>query len=310
MKCLILAAGLGSRMKPFTDTTPKPLLPILETPLIQIAIEKIQKAGIEEIFVNTYHLKGRLSNYLKKKYGSAIQIIEEDHLLGTGGAVGNIKHLLGQADLLVYNSDVITNIDLASLIENYRSQNQSFVTMALMGSWVETTNPVLLDGDRVASIGKSSDAPGIPTTFTGIHIIPAEVHQSLPSTEHSIIDPYREILLQGKVIQGWIHNGYWKDLGTPNHYWRCYQDILGMSAQQQKDIGLVVEAEVGRGIVRGSGSSIHPNATLEGQVFCLQNSVIEADSFVKNSIVYNSVVKTNQRISNSIVINQQVLSHE
>jgi NDP-sugar pyrophosphorylase family protein len=113
MKALILAAGLGTRLLPFTKNTPKALFPVAGRPLLDIIILSLQNAGCKAIIVNTHHLSKKIDSYLlQHKYAIPVITRYEPKILGTGGAIKNVADFWDNDPFMVINSDIITDIDL------------------------------------------------------------------------------------------------------------------------------------------------------------------------------------------------------
>lgn len=124
MKALILAAGLGTRLRPLTNDKPKALIELKGKTLLEHAIEKVQAAGFDEIIVNIHHFADQVESFIKKRYPSRkISISDErQKILGTGGAIKYAQQFLGEEAFLVYNVDVISDIDLGLMFERISSQ--------------------------------------------------------------------------------------------------------------------------------------------------------------------------------------------
>ena len=125
MKAMIFAAGLGTRLRPLTDTMPKALVPVLGKPLLLWQIEKLQQAGITDIIINIHHLGEQIRQYLQANNNFGCNILlsdESDRLLETGGGLKKAARIIGiNEPLLALNVDVLSNIDIRSLIDSHRS---------------------------------------------------------------------------------------------------------------------------------------------------------------------------------------------
>lgn len=219
MKALILAAGLGERMRPLTDTTPKPLLPVAGKPLIEWHLEKLAACGVTDAVINTSWLADRFAPALGDgaRWGLTLHYAYEGPTpLETGGALLNALPLLGDAPFLAVNGDIWTDFDFASLprepavdahlvlVDNPshngggdfsldaqgRVQSQPALTFAGIGVY----RPVLLDGWR----GVVGDAPGADATPPRFKLAPL----------------LRAAMADGRV-SGEHHRGRWTDVGTP-----------------------------------------------------------------------------------------------
>ena len=226
MKALILAAGLGTRMRPITETTPKPLCPFFGVPSIDYAIRQVCSVT-SEIAVNTHYLSDQLSNHISRYHGNKdIHISHEPELLDTGGAISNISEWIGEDDLLIYNSDIICDIQLEALVTSFQ-QSSSLATMVLLDQHVSGTAPVTVLNHAVVYIGGSQPSVGSKHTFSGIHLLSREFTRQIPiNTVSSVIDAYQKVLGQKKRVSAYLHDSYWTDLGTPKSYWKSHIDVI------------------------------------------------------------------------------------
>jgi NDP-sugar pyrophosphorylase family protein len=212
---MILSAGYGTRLKPITDRIPKALVVYKSKPLINNQIERLVKAGIDEIVINAHHFSDKISEYIKSRtFRIKINVIVEEQILGTGGGILNAKkYFEKEKSFLVINVDVDTDSDLGDII-NYHNENDWFATIAVQNRkttrYIEFSNEMILCG-RVneKSPGKNLFA------FNGIHIISGEIFsQGLEIKYIDIFDLYSELIKKGKIIKGFdMGNSFFKDIG-------------------------------------------------------------------------------------------------
>lgn len=181
---MILAAGLGTRMAPVTDSVPKPLVPILNIPNIVHNIHLLKHWGMEEIVINTFHLGPKLVDSLGdgSSLGVSIKYSVEETLLGTGGGVKHAEALLGGEPFVLCNSDLITDVDLGAAIDFHYSQ-KAIATMVLLDDEEKKrryANVGTDDSGRLCQLpSKSTATPKRTGIFTGIHVLQPEAHQFL-----------------------------------------------------------------------------------------------------------------------------------
>ena len=128
----VLAAGLGTRLRPLTAARPKPLMPVFGKPLITFALDHLRSIGVESFVINTHHLPGQFDDFFASgEYaGSPVKLVYEPDLLETGGGIKNAERWIGNGPFIVYSGDILTDIDIGSLVEeHFRSNND--VTLAL-----------------------------------------------------------------------------------------------------------------------------------------------------------------------------------
>jgi NDP-sugar pyrophosphorylase family protein/aminoglycoside/choline kinase family phosphotransferase len=256
MKALILAAGLGTRLRPYSENTPKPLFTIANRPLLDIIISDLIDSGCKAIIVNTHHLPQKIDAYLtRRKYPIPIMTRHEPHILGTGGAIKNVADFWDNSPFMVINSDIITDIDFKGVYE-FHLNHYHPVTLVLHND--PEFNTVALNEDGFVhgfDEGSQDTAASISTvkrlkpfkpeeylrlTFTGIQVLNPELLELIPdNTFFSIIDCYKKLLSQNKKICAYIPKGrYWKDLGTPERYKLAVFDKMAPEAFKQAFPGM------------------------------------------------------------------------
>jgi NDP-sugar pyrophosphorylase family protein len=225
---MILAAGMGTRLLPYTQKTPKPLFPVAGQPLLDITIHALKNAGSKAIIINTHHLHQQIVSFIKgKKYGIPVYTRHEPVILGTGGGIKNVIDFFDDQPFMVVNSDIVTNIDLRKVYD-YHLNHKYPVTLVLYDN--PMFNSVSFDKNKfITNFEKESSIPsGNMLTFTGIQVINPEVLDSIPANVFSsIIDAYRKMISKGERIKAIISEKYyWQDIGTPVSYKRTVFDTM------------------------------------------------------------------------------------
>ncbi len=244
MKALILCAGLGTRLLPHTRHIPKPLFPLDGVPLLDRIIRRLIQAGCQAIMINTHHLNHMIEAFVADRpYAIPVQTRFEPRILGTGGAIRNIRDFWKDAPLMVVNGDIVTNIDLKAVYAFHRRRNHP-ATLVLYDYppvntvWVDVANRVLgfdTDGaDRIAGVSPAEIQQASVTrlTFTGIQVIAPEVLDWIPEeAESSSIAMYQAMIRNGRSVQGYVpENASWRDIGTPVQYQTAALDALAPRA--------------------------------------------------------------------------------
>ncbi|MDO5506235.1 MAG: nucleotidyltransferase family protein [Pseudoxanthomonas suwonensis] len=220
MKALIFAAGLGERMRPLTDTTPKPLLPVGGKPLITWHLQKLAAMGVDEVVINTAWLADQFPATLGDGSAFGLRLhysFEGDTPLETGGGMQQALPLLGEAPFLAVNGDIWTDFDFATL----PAQPAGDAHLVLVDN--PGHNP---DGDFVLDGGRVRDTDGARLTFAGIGVYrPALLHdwrRVIGNAPWADADPPRFKLapllraaMQRNAVSGQHHAGAWTDVGTP-----------------------------------------------------------------------------------------------
>jgi NDP-sugar pyrophosphorylase family protein len=231
MKAIIFAAGLGSRLRPLTDNTPKALLKVNKKPLLAHAIEKLQQAGVTEIIVNVHHLAEQIISWLENNPYEGITFFisdERDLLLDIGGGLKRAAPFFDDGQpFFAYNVDILTDLDLLHMLQVHRNKN-AMATLAVTDRI--TTRQLLVDNKkRLKGWRNTKTRERIPPTidstlfqkkgFSGIHIINPELLPLLDKEGCFPIIPEYLRLCEEHLIVGYDHTGgYWRDMGKPEAF--------------------------------------------------------------------------------------------
>lgn len=229
MKALLFAAGLGTRLKTYTQDKPKALVTLAGKPLLQHAIEHLKEFGITDITVNVFHFADQVINFINKhnSFEIAIHISDErEQLLDTGGGLKKAAEFLkGNEPVLIYNVDVISNLNLFELL-NYHEQNNALATLVVRNR--ETSRYLMFDkslqltgwknfsnGESIISRAESFETSN-PMAFSGIHLIQPEIFDLIiEEGKFPIMDLYLRLAKDHKIIGYRDQSDLWMDLGKP-----------------------------------------------------------------------------------------------
>lgn len=218
----ILGAGQGTRLRPLTDSCPKPLLPVGGRPIITYAMEQLLALGVERFIVNTHHLAPVYHQVFPGKQWRGIPVIfrYEPLLLDTAGGLKNIEDLLeGDDDLLVYNGDVISDLPLQRLLIAHQEAGKE-VTLALRSSG-EPLNVCLNEQNEVCDLRGELGGQGGKCLFTGIYAVKKSFLGRLqPGRPESVITVFLDMIreMPGAVAGAIIDEGRWYDAGSLEEY--------------------------------------------------------------------------------------------
>jgi len=232
---MILAAGLGARLRPLTKNIPKPLLPVGDTPIIVWNLFLLRQHGIKDVMINLHHLGHMIEKELRdgSQWGMRIQYSVEPVILGTGGGIKAVESFFDGEPFLVMNGDTLIELDLTKLLERHRSRD-GVATMVLredpeVERWgvIETA----LNHRVLTILGRGPkslppDPPVLRYMFAGVHVIhPSLLNHCPQGKPSSIIDGYVAELEGGALIQGYIAKGYWSDIGTEERLAQAHRDV-------------------------------------------------------------------------------------
>ncbi len=218
-RAMILAAGLGTRMRPLTDTLPKALVPVAGRPLIEYALLFVKSHGIEEVVLNLHHLGHLLREALGDggTHGLRITYSAEDPILDTGGGIKKAQPFLDGEPFLVLNADTILDFDLTAFLAVHQ-RTRAIGTLLLRPNPDEATYG-LIETDRTGAIrrirGEPSEIeinePLSRFMFTGCQVLEPRIFEAMPvgrafSTTHEL---YPQLIHRGETLQGFVHSGPW-----------------------------------------------------------------------------------------------------
>ena len=309
---MILAAGKGNRLLPLTGLRPKPLLPIYNTPILNLTIDQLRQTGVTDIIINTHHLNQNMNTFLQANTSSRVNITlsHEPDLLGTAGAIKNVEAFWDNQPFIVINGDIVHTIDLHTAYQNHKERG-NLATLIL--HQYPRYNQVDVDNEgNIVAIREERVRETLSSTyrlaFTGIHIISPQLLREIPPNHYvDIISLYLQLISKGMAICGYqVKKHYWLDIGTVMDYHRIHQDIY------QKKIPLNHLSP------RAESSSIGKDTTLDGYVCLGGDTTIGKNCTIKNSIIWDEVdvydnltiegciigdrVKVKQSLKNKVVV--------
>jgi mannose-1-phosphate guanylyltransferase len=242
MKAMILAAGLGTRLRPLTNDRPKALVEVAGHTMLEIALSRLRAFGVREVIVNTHHFTEMIIAYLKvnNNFGMHVEVSREEILLDTGGGLKKAAHFFVdssgslQEPFILHNVDVINTIDLVRMIR-FHTEHDALATLAVQDR--ATSRYLLFDehgllcGRRAGRDGKAELARSAldvqALAFSGIHIISPRLLANMGEEDvFSIITTYLRLAAQGeKIVAFRADEYYWRDLGRPENIMQAAEDL-------------------------------------------------------------------------------------
>ncbi len=321
MKALILIGGLGTRLRPLTWTTPKPLLPIANRPFLEYQLDLIKRHGIKEVIFCVSYLSHVFEDYFGsgKKWGLKIEYVHEKKPLGTGGAIKNAQALINEP-VLIFNGDILTDINLTAM-RKFHEQNKSLVTIAL-SRVKDPTIYGLVETDKKGRIEKFVEKPSwdevtVNTINSGVYLFEPEVLDFIPKGLNFSVERglFPDLLIKKHPLFGYIFKGYWLDIGSVEKYLQANYDLMlrnvdfpikgkrindNLWAEKHLKYGKNMELK-GR-LVCGNNNRIGEYTQIQGNV-CLGNNVVLGKGvYISDSIILDrTIVKEGVRIEKSII---------
>jgi NDP-sugar pyrophosphorylase family protein len=244
MKAMILAAGLGTRLRPLTDARPKALVEVSGRTLLEITLRRLREFGVRDVIVNVHHFGEMVVEYLKRNgnFGMRIEISREDVLLDTGGGLKKAAWFFQQNSrgddepFLLHNVDVISTIDLGAMVRFHR-ENNALATLAVQER--ETSRYLLFD-EQSQLRGRRAGRDGAPQivrpsretralAFAGVHVIsPRLLSRMTEDGAFSIVASYLRLAGEGeKILAFRADEYYWRDLGKAENVAQAARDVEG-----------------------------------------------------------------------------------
>jgi mannose-1-phosphate guanylyltransferase len=295
VKAVVLVGGEGTRLRPLTETIPKPLVPLVDRPFLDHVLDHLASGGVHEVILSSSYLEAAFGPFLESRHGHpAITWITEATPLGTAGAIANAAGHLHET-FLVLNGDILTDLDLAALVAFHREHGAA-ATITLAP--VDDARPFGLvateGGGRVREF-REKPAEAVPGEINaGTYVLEPEAIAGVPADRAVSIERevFPRLIDQEARVFGFVSEAYWMDLGTPEKYLRATFDALegrvrGLSypapfVDPAADVSL--HSHLGRWVVVGPRASVAEDAEIEDSVL-LAGCRVEAGAKIRDSIL-------------------------
>jgi mannose-1-phosphate guanylyltransferase len=300
MKGLILAGGKGTRLRPLTINTPKPVVPVANSPFLLYQIDLMRTGGIGEIILSLSYQPRKIEDLLKdgSDYGVWIRYAVEGTPLGTGGAFKNAEEHINSTTV-VFNGDVLTELDLGDVIARHR-ERKAVATIVL----TRVENPSaygLVETNAEGWIQRFIEKPGpdeitCNTINAGIYVLEPSVLNYMPKGEAYSFERglFPTLLEHKEPVLAYIMDRYWIDIGTPRKYLEVHQDILAGKFKSPRAVfngKSIIDQDV----------SIRDNVLIENSVIGRNCKIAEGVHIVDSVIWSGNTIDSDARISGSIV---------
>lgn len=300
MKAVVLVGGEGTRMRPLTETIPKPLIPLVDRPILHHVLDHLAAHGVHEVILSSPYLESTFSSFVGERHGDpTLTWVTEATPLGTGGAIAHAARHLDNT-FLALNGDVLTDLDLTALVEAHRREDAA-TTIALTP--VDDARPyglVAVDAQARVEAFREKPADPIPGLINaGTYVMEPSSLNGVPQGRTVSIEReiFPALIEAGARVFGFESSAYWMDLGTPERYLRATFDVLegrvgGLSyaapfVASTAEVSLL--AHLGRWVVAGAEASIGPHAEVEDSVL-LERVRVDARARVRDSILGPGVI--------------------
>ncbi|MGB9824894.1 MAG: sugar phosphate nucleotidyltransferase [Candidatus Hydrothermia bacterium] len=308
MKCIVMAGGFGTRIRPLTMNIPKPMLPLVNKPILERIITHLKKHGIEDVIMLLYFQPDAIKNYFGdgSDFNLRISYVVPSEDYGTAGACKIAEdYLQDEEQVLIISGDLLTDFDITRM-KRFHDEKGALVTIGL----TRVQDPLqfgIVITDENARIVKFLEKPTWGEVFsdtinTGIYILEREVFDHIPKGvpfDYSK-DLFPRLLEMGKPLFGYIGKGYWRDIGDPDAYRYAHYDILDGKVNIYIE-GIKLDL-VGRDVRVGEDVKISEDVEFRGTVIIGKNTAIGSGvKILRSSIGNNCVIERNVEITDCII---------
>ena len=338
MQAVVLVGGEGTRLRPLTYGTPKPMVPILGVPFLARTLERLTKAGITDVILPAGYLPQQIMDYFGdgSAIGMKITYVIEETPMGTAGALKNVEeHIHGR--FFVLNGDILTSLDLRAMMEEHERKGGIGLLHLVRVDDPSAFGVVVHDENgRISAFVEKPPKESAPSNEinAGTYLFEREILDEIPAGRNVSIEreTFPQIIAAGKGLYAYTTDDYWMDLGRPEQYLAAHRDILarrmpmlalgpgitGKGASQVGDLaglvppvhideGVTIDpsARVGPNVVIGSRCSVGPQVVLRDAI--LWNGVI----IEEGAVVEGAIVASGARIgAHSYIAPGSVIGHE
>jgi NDP-sugar pyrophosphorylase family protein len=312
MRAVVLVGGEGTRLRPLTETVPKPLLPLMDRPSLDHVLDHLARHGIHEVVLSSPYLESTFHDLIESRRDPTITWITEREPLGTGGAIVHAMDHLGDEPFLALNGDILTDLDLTVMAAFHR-ERAADATIALhhvedaRAFGLVATRP---DG-RVIEFREKPEEPAPGEVNAGTYILEPGALTGWAGSGNVSIERriFPALIEAGRRVFGLATDAYWLDLGTPQTYLRAHFDILEGKVGGERypapfvAVGAVVDPRAHQGprLVEGAGASVGPGAEIDDSVLH-GGAVVEEGAKVLGSILApRSVVGVGATVIESVL---------
>ncbi len=317
MKALILAGGKGTRLRPLTVYTPKPIVPFLNQPFLLFQLNLLRRAGIEDITLSLSYQPDKIEQILGdgSDYGVNLSFVTEPSPMGTGGAYKFAANDLQRDTTIVFNGDILTDIDISEVIEFHR-EKQAEATIVL-APVEDPSNYGLVKTDGDGKVLKFLEKPKpeqlaeltTNNINAGIYILEPTVLDIIPKGENTSFEykVFPDLLAKEKSFYAFVmQENYWRDIGTPESYLAAHHEFLDgkiklPEVERETNYEAATAAIIDKKSIIGADCIIKPSARIT-------NSILGAGVHIEEkAVIENSVVWAHTRISNAAKIQNAVI---
>jgi len=317
VQAVILVGGEGTRLRPLTYGTPKPMVPIAGVPFLARTMERLHEAGIDDVILAAGYMPLAITEYFGDgaNFGMQIRYAIEETPLGTAGALKNVEEYI-TGPFFVFNGDVLTSLDLRAMLQFHRSKGGTGTLHLIQVADPSAFGCVVHDDDGRISAFIEKPPPGTAPCNdinAGTYLLEREVLNAIPPGRPVSIEreTFPQLIVGGKRLYAHVTNDYWIDIGRPENYLAAHRDVLtgampllvepgitGSGAADVRDKRSIVEP-----VHLDAGTSIDPSATVGPNVVLGRSCWVGAGAVVRDSVLWDDV-----RVGPHAIVDEAILA--
>lgn len=306
MQVVVLAGGVGSRLRPWTNEVPKPLLPMLDATLLERVVEGVPEGLVDEVVVAGGYKVDQIKEYFRNAdVDFDVRIVPEDKPLGTGGALGNCRDIVS-GRFACFNGDIVSSLNVGEMLQQHSNMDVKG-TLAL---W-EVEDPTrfgIVGLDEERKVTQFKEKPKPEEVFSnlinaGSYLLEEEVFDIMPREKHSLERDVFPVLAQEGSLAGFPFEGYFIDAGTPPSW---HDGVTRCIAENRFKTGHVINGSWHQGNpTKAINSMVQEECVVLGEVFestLLQGSTVETGAVVSNSLIgKGALIQSGAKLTNVVV---------
>lgn len=323
VEAIVLVGGKGTRLRPLTLSAPKPMLPTAGVPFLTHLLSRIKAAGITHVILGTSYQAAVFSEHFGDgaALGLDLEYVVETEPLGTGGAIGNVAHLLRGNTAMIFNGDILTGCDLTGLLDQHRRTSADVTLHLTTVQDPRAFGCVPTDADgRVTAFLEKDPNPVTDQINAGTYVFSRAVVSSIPSGRPVSVEleTFPGLLAAGALVTGYLDTSYWRDLGKPADFVAGSADLVRGIAPTEALPGptgeslVLPEAKVADGAVLTGGCTVGRNcviesgAVIDGSVL-FDGARVAAGASVRASIIGKDAVIGAGTVLDTVVIGDRAV---
>ncbi|MBV8081531.1 MAG: NDP-sugar synthase [Candidatus Eremiobacteraeota bacterium] len=310
MRGMVLAGGLSTRLYPLTLKLPKPLVPVLDRPVVAHVLDYVRRVGVDDIAINIHYFSDAVRGFIGdgSAWNARVTYLHETELMGSAGAVKQLAARFTET-FVVIGCDDVTTLDLQAAVEFHRARRAMATIVLTRADDVSQYGVVVTDEDGRIRSFQEKPAPGTELSKlvnTGVYIFEPGVLEHIPANTFYDFGKqvFPHLLRSQERFFGMVQDAYWCDIGTPSEYRRVHRDALEGRVKLTPSEGAVARD----GVLIGRDTSVAADATVIGPSCIGHGVIVEAGATVDRSIIWSGArIRAGARVTDAVIGNGVVV---